>query len=478
MNGNFGKFYFYVFLLFTLSFLLFPVNSFFARPVIDVAIRVYAPDNVLKTVSESAIFPEIVDSKRFEVALQNALKLLYSELWLQDLLSSAEQILSKQTSPQGTFQIDVHVQQIRKENVYKEFIQNNISGDYIYNFGDYIRVYPGVRYKLEYVNGKENYVQSSEGSYVKGVDGKYYSVIFDSFYSRVPHTNVVYIVEGNADYSLYINNNKALSGSFEISSSIYAVKHSYDPYNNRLLRVENSFNDVISGLASDIASKLHSVLEFKEKLSGVVEEVKFPRVILNIGEDDFVKVGKFFSVYRNNNKIAEVVVRRTGKDYSECEVVYIKRGEEIKPQDEVKEGGQEPFPMGFKMLFITDQSFSLPESYILLTLPIKQFNIHREPISYFETGVGLNLESIINGTYDKFIFTFSGLIRLIGTGNDGLYLLSKLSITVSETILDERKIETLLGLSTKFGLLNFEFSIPIEQLTSFNTFRIGGGVSW
>ncbi len=478
MNGDFGKVYFYVFIIFILSFLIFPINSFSNRPIIDVTIRVSVPENVLKVASESAIFTEILNSKRFEVALQNALKLLYSELRLQDLLSCAEQILSKPVSSEGIFQIDFYIQQIRKENVYEEFIQNNISGDYIYNFGEYIRIYPGIRYKLEYVNGKTNYVQSSDGNYVKGIDGKFYSVIFDSFYSRIPHTNVVYIVEGTADYSLHVNNNKVLSGSFGISSSFYAVRHAYDPYNGRLLRLENSFNDVISNIASDIANKLRSVLVFKEKLTGVVEEVKFPRVILNIGEEDFVNVGRVFSVYRTNNKIAEVIVRRTGKDYSECEVVYIKRGEEIKPQDEVKEGGQEYSFTGFKVLFITDQSFSLPESYILLTLPIKQFDIHREPISYSEFGVGLNLESIINGTYDKFIFTFSGLIRLIGSGNDGVYLLSKLSISISETIPYERKIKTQLGLSAKFGLLNFEFSIPIEQLTSFNTFRIGGGVSW
>jgi len=293
------------------------------KPVIDVSVNVIGNESIEK-ITKSVFLSELLDTNKFTVTLRDNIMQLFSEMSLQDLLSTQNVILSKKEYPKGSLNVLIYLNNlsVRKESV--EYVRNNISGEYIYANGKYIRVIQGARFKFD---GK-NYIQDDNGMYVRGNDGKYYIAL--DFYSKVPHENTYYVLECNISYVLSLEGSDVKKDAFAVSVDVPLVLHKYDPYNNRLLRTEYPASEILNQFAKNVSFELANRLLGLRKLYGFVDSVKFPRALIDIGSIDGVKPGFYFGVYDGDNYIAELKVVRTAGDYSECEVTYIKSGAKIK----------------------------------------------------------------------------------------------------------------------------------------------------
>jgi len=288
-----------------------------------VSVNVIGNESIEK-ITKSVFLSELLDTNKFTVTLRDNIMQLFSEMSLQDLLSTQNVILSKKEYPKGSLNVLIYLNNlsVRKESV--EYVRNNISGEYIYANGKYIRVIQGARFKFD---GK-NYIQDDNGMYVRGNDGKYYIAL--DFYSKVPHENTYYVLECNISYVLSLEGSDVKKDAFAVSVDVPLVLHKYDPYNNRLLRTEYPASEILNQFAKNVSFELANRLLGLRKLYGFVDSVKFPRALIDIGSIDGVKPGFYFGVYDGDNYIAELKVVRTAGDYSECEVTYIKSGAKIK----------------------------------------------------------------------------------------------------------------------------------------------------
>jgi len=391
------------------------------------------------------------------VTLRDNIMQLFSEMSLQDLLSTQNVILSKKEYPKGSLNVLIYLNNlsVRKESV--EYVRNNISGEYIYANGKYIRVIQGARFKFD---GK-NYIQDDNGMYVRGNDGKYYIAL--DFYSKVPHENTYYVLECNISYVLSLEGSDVKKDAFAVSVDVPLVLHKYDPYNNRLLRTEYPASEILNQFAKNVSFELANRLLGLRKLYGFVDSVKFPRALIDIGSIDGVKPGFYFGVYDGDNYIAELKVVRTAGDYSECEVTYIKSGAKIKEGFFVAEKKPDfVFPLGISILYLYH-----PESFgsIEFELSVKTLNIHREEISALAFGFGYDLSNSEIGS-----FRVSYFQRIPSLPVYALATLKIFDNTSGETI----SAIPMVGFNIKFGI----FALRALTTIDFSTLELGGGVSW
>ncbi|QIV77746.1 hypothetical protein [Fervidobacterium pennivorans] len=426
------------------------------KPVIDVSVNVIGNESIEK-ITKSVFLSELLDTNKFTVTLRDNIMQLFSEMSLQDLLSTQNVILSKKEYPKGSLNVLIYLNNlsVRKESV--EYVRNNISGEYIYANGKYIRVIQGARFKFD---GK-NYIQDDNGMYVRGNDGKYYIAL--DFYSKVPHENTYYVLECNISYVLSLEGSDVKKDAFAVSVDVPLVLHKYDPYNNRLLRTEYPASEILNQFAKNVSFELANRLLGLRKLYGFVDSVKFPRALIDIGSIDGVKPGFYFGVYDGDNYIAELKVVRTAGDYSECEVTYIKSGAKIKEGFFVAEKKPDfVFPLGISILYLYH-----PESFgsIEFELSVKTLNIHREEISALAFGFGYDLSNSEIGS-----FRVSYFQRIPSLPVYALATLKIFDNTSGETI----SAIPMVGFNIKFGI----FALRALTTIDFSTLELGGGVSW
>ncbi|ANE40754.1 hypothetical protein JM64_00990 [Fervidobacterium ngatamarikiense] len=429
---------------------------FAAKPVIDVSVSVIGNESIEK-ITKSVFLSELLDTNKFTVTLRDNIVQLFSEMNLQDLLSTQNIILSKREYPKGSLNVLIYLNNlsVRKESV--EYVRNSISGEYIYANGKYIRVIQGARFRFD---GK-NYIQDENGMYVKGTDGNYYIPL--DFYSKVPHENTYYVLECYISYVLSLEGSDVKKDAFTVSVAVPLVLHEYDPYNNRLLRIEYPSSKILNQFAKNVSLELASRLIGLRKLYGFVDSVKFPRALIDIGSIDGVKPGLYFGVYDGDNYIAELKVVRTAGDYSECEVTYIKSGAKIEEGFIVAEKNPDfVFPLGVSILYLYS-----PESFgsIGFELSVKTLNIHREEISALVFGFGYDLSTSEIGS-----FSVSYSQRILSLP---IYALTTLKI-FDNTSGQSSSAVPMVGLNTKFGI----FTLRALTAIDFSTFELGGGVSW
>ncbi|MFN3328623.1 MAG: hypothetical protein ACK40U_07205, partial [Fervidobacterium pennivorans] len=330
------------------------------------------------------------------------------------------------------------------------------------------------------IQGSIKYVPSPDGTFVRGYDGNYYSIEYSEFYTKFPHTDVSLLVKAKVYYYFYAtkngNNALKLQGSFDINNDFQIVVHNYDPYNNKLLRHENNIYSLTKDLAFELEKKLIIEIENNKEnraieIVGSVEDVDFPRVLINLGDDDGVKKGMIFGVKNKEEFVADLRVQRVAKDYSECEVIFISRNKEIVTGMTVFSKNLERPPiLGLIVKYETRSDFSLNSSSVSFGLLLKEFNLHREVIFQFEGTLSLSLFSDSN---TNAIFWLSTSYKVFGEGNSGIF--SSLGLGFGD--------ETLLkaGIKAKFNNLFLEISIVFNRFDSFSlvdTLRIGGGVLW
>ncbi len=444
------------FILITVSVIFFSSTVFCVKPIIDVYVEITGNSDI-KNIADSVFLSELLNTNKFTLALRDSLRTLIAEMQLQDLLSTENIILSKKEQPQGFLKVNLDILSLRVLKESKEYIRNDISGDYIYHGGEYIRVIVGARFKFD---GK-NYLQAEDGIYVKGTDGKYYSE--STFYSRVPHENSFYSMEYRVSYELNYGG-KTITDNFENVAVVPLVLHSYDPYNNRLFKEQYPATRILNTFADQISSEMGSRLMDLRKLYGSVESVKMPRVLIDIGSQDGAKPGLFFGVYDNKSYIAELRVVRSGGDYSECEVTYLKKGAMIKEGMQVVEKREDfVFPVGIRILY----SSLGDKGFVVLALSQKVLDIHREDIATFGFAAGFSLPSF---NLERFDVTYSH--KLISS------LLSIYSLTsvhfLNVGTNSDIVIKPFVGFEVKVSLFTFQ----LLTTPDLSTFEIGGGVSW
>lgn len=459
--------------LFSLFFALTPYIYAIQKPTVNLSIEVnFPPDDTIDKSIRSAVFDSVFNLKQFEIVLADALKNLASEIRLQDLLSNADVILSNQKTPDGKLEIAINFETFQRQEEWFDYIVNNLSGEYIKWGNEYVRVYVGEKYKLDYSSGKEVYLQDPSGLYVKGYDGKYYMT--STFYSKVPHTDISYVAKLKVSYSLYIGNELRGSGSFDVKDKLVVVSYEYDPYNNRLLRYEQSLSELTKSLAQSISRGLVSRFEDSLAVIGTIENVKFPRVLIDVGERDGVRSGHIFGVKNNEKLVAEIKVIRTGHDYSECEVTYLKKDSQVRVGNEVfLKKPDLVIPVGLIVHYVTDTSFSSKDSFVSLGMSFKQFNMFREVTSFLGFTYTLNLENLLAGNYYDGNLEANAYFRLFGSDSSGTYLLAGLSTDPS--------VKSKIGVLFKLGVFGIELFIPFSDLLvnpSVGSIRIGGGISW
>ncbi|MGB9613954.1 MAG: hypothetical protein ACP5KD_05320 [Fervidobacterium sp.] len=98
----------------------------------------------------------------------------------------------------------------------------------------------------------------------------------------------------------------------------------------------------------------------------------------------------------------------------------------------------------------------------------KAYNVHREITSMLEFAVSFD-------TSNSTIFQVNYLYKIFVENSNGLYLLGGIDLYQK---VDQRIIEGEVGLLAKIGFFNINFSLPLYSLTSFNSFRVGGGFIW
>jgi len=444
------------FILITVSVIFFSSTVFCVKPIIDVYVEITGNSDI-KNIADSVFLSELLNTNKFTLALRDSLRTLIAEMQLQDLLSTENIILSKKEQPQGFLKVNLDILSLRVLKESKEYIRNDISGDYIYHGGEYIRVIVGARFKFD---GK-NYLQAEDGIYVKGTDGKYYSE--STFYLRVPHENSFYSMEYRVSYELNYGG-KTITDNFENVAVVPLVLHSYDPYNNRLFKEQYPATRILNTFADQISSEMGSRLMNLRKLYGSVESVKMPRVLIDIGSQDGAKPGLFFGVYDNKSYIAELRVVRSGGDYSECEVTYLKKGAMIKEGMQVVEKREDfVFPVGIRILY----SSLGDKGFVVLALSQKVLDIHREDIATFGFAAGFSLPSF---NLERFDVTYSH--KLISS------LLSIYSLTsvhfLNVGTNSDIVIKPFVGFEVKVSLFTFQ----LLTTPDLSTFEIGGGVSW
>lgn len=464
----------FIFITLLFMFSILPLHLLaIEKPALNLSVEVnFSPANIFDKPIQSAVFDTVLNLKQFEIVLVDALRNLSNEIRLQDLLTNADVILSNQKGSQGRLEIMITFENFQRQEERFEYIVNNLSGEYIKWGNEYIRVYLGERYKVDYSFGKEVYTKDSSGMYVKGYDGKYYMT--STFYSKVPHTDVSYSVKLKVEYYLYINDELRENGSFDVKNKLSVISHEYDPYNGRLLRYEYSLSELANTLAKSISRGLISKLQYSSSISGIVESIKFPRVLIDVGERDGVKSGNTFGVKDNEKLIAEIKVIRTGYDYSECEVTYIRKDTQIRIGNEVfLKTPDLIIPVGLKLQYTTDTSFSSSNSSVGFGILFKHFNIFREVTSILEFAYTLSLEKLIAGNYYDGNLEANVYFRLFGFDNSGAYFLAGLSTVPS--------VKSKIGMLFKLGIFEMELFIPFNDLIvnpSLEGIRIGGGISW
>uniref|UniRef100_A0A7V4KDL5 Uncharacterized protein n=1 Tax=Fervidobacterium pennivorans TaxID=93466 RepID=A0A7V4KDL5_FERPE len=438
-------------------FLMSCFNMVFAeKPVIDVSVSVIGNESIEK-ITKSVFLSELLDTNKFTVTLRDNIVQLFSEMNLQDLLSMQNVILSKREYPKGSLNVLIYLNNLSVRKEFVEYVRNNISGEYIYANGKYIRVVQGARFRFD---GK-NYIQDENGMYVKGTDGNYYVPL--DFYSKVPHENTYYVLECSLSYVLSLERSDVKKDAFAVSVGVPLVLHKYDPYNNRLLRIEYPSSEILNQFAKSVSLELASRLMGLRRLYGFIDSVKFPRVLIDIGSIDGVKPGLYFGVYDGDNYIAELKVVRTAGDYSECEVTYIKSEVEIEEGFFVAEKKPDfVFPVGVSILYLYH-----PESFgsIEFEISAKTLNIHREEISALSFGFGYDLS---NSEIGSFSVSYFHRIR-----SSPVYVLTTLKLFENSSSLSVSAIP-MVGFNIKFGI----FTLRALTAIDFSTFELGGGVSW
>ena len=441
------------------------VFSFGQKPVISVDVQL--DEQSFKKIAESVVFDEVYESRKFKVLLQDALRELSKELVLQDLFSNQNIVLSDTQSVDGQLKVVVSNFNFYTTQVLNEYIENPVSGEYILTPNGYVKILVGERYI--YDSSTSRYVQNSDGTYVRGYDGKYYSAY--TFYSFVPHTKVYYVLKARVDYSL---NAKELrkAGSFDVSTQIAAKDYVYDPYNNRMLSIQESKNKIFDYFSTALAQKLQDELMATYKTTGYVESIKFPRVIIDVGNKDGVKVGGTFKIFSQDQKteLSELSVIRTGGDYSECEITYVKKGYSVKPNDiAVESNATFILPLSFSISYRMDNTFSFDTSEVSMATGLKKLDIHRDVTSYLNFGVDFLTKDLINNINNSGnsslqpTFEVSGGFRLFDNGIS-IYGLGMVRFEDAAYV----------GLGLKFGVLNIEAFSTL----SFDKFIFGGGLLW
>lgn len=466
--------------LFLLILSMYSISYGISKITVDVAVEVKNIDDVvLQRLFESVSYAKAVSLNDFEITLKDAFKDLSSELRLQDILSSLNVILSNQKEASGILKFVISFEKFEKKEIYNEYIRNNLSGDYVRTIQDYVKVNVNQRYKLEFIQGSIKYVPSPDGTFVKGYDGNYYSVEYSDFYTKFPHTDVSFLVKAKVDYYFYAiengNNVLKLQGSFDINKDFKIVVHNYDPYNNRLLRHENNIYSLTKDLAFEIEKKLVIEIENNKEnktieIVGTVEDVNFPRVLINLGDDDGVKKGMIFGVKNKEEFVADLRVERVARDYSECEVIFIPRNKGIVTGMTVFPKSPEKAPiLGLIVKYETGLDFSLNSSSVSFGLLLKEFNLHHEVISQFEGALSL---SFFSGSSTNAIFWLSTSHKVFGEGNYGIF--SSFGLGFGEEILVKA------GIQTRLNNFFLEIAIVFNRFDSFSldTLRIGGGVLW
>lgn len=468
-------------LLFLLIFSVYSISYGIPKITVDVTVEVNNIDDViLQRLFESVSYAKAVSLNDFEVTLKDAFKDLSSELRLQDILSNLNVILSNQKESSGALKFVIYFEKFEKKEIFNEYIKNNLSGDYVRTFQDYVKVYVNQRYKLEFIGGSIKYVPSPNGTFVRGYDGKYYSVEYSDFYTKFPHTDVSLLVKAKVDYYFYAiekgNNVLKLQGSFDINKDFQIVVHNYDPYNNRLLRHEHNIYSLTEDLASELEKKLIIEIENNKEsktieVVGAVEDVNFPRVLINLGDDDGVKKGMTFGVKNKEEFVADLRVERVAKDYSECEVIFIPRNKEIVTGMTVfPKSPERPSTLGLIFKYEAGLNFSLNSSSVSFGLLLKEFNLHNEVISQFE---GLISLSFFNVSNTNAIFWLSTSHKVFGESNSGIF--SSFGLGFGNEILVKA------GMQAKLNNLFLEIAMVFNSFDSFSlvdSLRIGGGFLW
>lgn len=466
----------------TILFILFPLTSYgIAKPTVDVVVDVkYAKDPIFGKLAESVLYSQVVNSKQLEVVLKDALKNLSDELRLQDLLSTSNIILADQRELAGTLNIVISFEVFERREFFNEYIKNSLSGDYLYYQGKYIKIYVNERYKIDYSGLGARYISSPDGTFVKGYDDKYYPLEFSNLYSKAPHTDVSFAVKVKVEYYFYlIQSQKSVlqsQGSFIVSKNFQIVTHRYDPYNNKLLREEKSLYEFGNDFANTLKENLKLDLRMtstKDVLKGIVEEVKFPRVLINLGEDDGVRKGMTFGIKDGENLIGELVVERVAKNYSECQVTFVQRRKNITVgMDVFSKSPESVFPFGFRFNYIAGLDFSLENSSIFFGISLKEFNLYREVTSQIEAGFLLGLSSN-NSQNAGGMFWLNTLYKFFGENNSGLFAILGLGFG------EETQLRG--GVLAKIGYIGLEVSVALNAFdlhSLTNTLKIGGGVVW
>lgn len=447
---------------------LFGSVSLAEKPALRITVR--ASEKVLQDVVSSIAFDEIHSSERFTLLLSDALSLLGAELRLQDLFSTEDVVLSKAGQngvSVGKLEVDILRFEARKAQERFDFIENNISGDHIFVDGGYKRVQTGVRYSYDFE--KRRYVQDKDGPYVRALDGTYY--LTQTFYTYAPHVNEYYLLSWEVSYSL-VSNTLSKSGRKSFQERFYTRLHSYDPYNNRLLKQERPAEGIVWLVASRIASFLSSELSIAHSSVGSVESVKFPRVLIDVGRRDGAREGLNYAVVRDGVVIAELVVRRTSEDYSECEVSYLKFGETVRVLDTVVERPPSfTFPLRLGMTLDQNQ-------IVRFHVGVKQFDIHREEIASFDLSFGFRLEDLLSGVFSNTLFE----TPLAETSGEVRVRVFRFSDFASLMLSAQLFGKTLHDLGARFGTILrvglFEGYVYVNVLGEFGAFVVGGGLAW
>jgi len=436
---------------------LFVSISFGAKPIIDVSVEVLG-DSAIRNIADSVFFSELLNTNKFTVALEDALKTLFSEMRLQDLFSTENVILSKAEQARGKLSVLFQINSMKIVKEAKEYIINNISGDYIYYAGEYIRVITGARFKYD---GK-NYLQDEDGIYVKGTNGKYY--IASTFYSKIPHENSYYVMDYTISYELKYSD-QAIKDTFKSATSVPLIMHYYDPYNKKLFKNQLPSLNIFNTIAQEISSEMGRRFMGLRKLYGSVENVKMPRVLITVGTNDGAKPGTIFGVYDKEQYIAELRVVRTGGDYSECEVTFVRKGTTISEGMKVSEKAPDfVIPFGIELSY----SYSSDGiSLINFNLLIKTLDIHREDIASFGFGFGYTLPD-----FESAQFELSYAHRII-SGPLSIYGVASIQFTDSNDSYDIVAVPRA-GLKLKMSFVSFHFLTTPD----FSIFEIGGGLSW
>ena len=442
--------------------ILLTVFTFGQKPVISVDVQL--DEQSFKKIAESVVFDEVYESRKFKVLLQDALSELSKELVLQDLFSNQNIVLSNAQTVDGQLTVVISNFDLYTTQTSNEYIENPVSGDYILTANGYVRIFVGERYR--YDSSSSRYVQDSDGTYVRGYDGKYYSAY--TFYSFIPHTKVYYILKARVDYSLSAKDLKKAS-SFDISTQVAARDYIYDPYNNRMLSVQESKNKLFDYFSTALAQKVQEELMATYKITGYVESVKFPRTILDVGDKDGVKVGGTFKIFTQDQKaeLSELTVIRTGGDYSECEITYVKKGYNVKPNDvAVESNATFILPLSFSISYRMDNTFNFDTSEVSLMIGLKKIDIHRDITSYLNFGAAFLAKDLTNSSGSDSLqptFEVSGGFRLFGNGFS-VYGLGMARLDDAAYV----------GLGLKIGILNIEAFSTL----SFDKFLFGGGLLW